>query len=477
MRSLKLRLLGLWVLSLLSSLVLGVLLAGLYRQSADAQLGRSRAVLAHACDLVRDRFGFYAAGWTGPVVLDTALRQDLHAVLAVALARQTDVAGGIWSPEAGSLAFTGLAAELDTEPVAAINAAALREDRTLGRTVAGPTRTLLLAACPLDGPISGATAWTMLQVQATPGLRSLQGGLITLGGLLLLSTILLGRTVLVWGRHVRGIEAVLARAGEAGLPAVARSGERDLDRIVDALNRAGERLRDARRKAEDLANRVARAERLAALGRVAAGMAHEIRNPIAAARLQGENALAGDDARRRQGIGDMLGQLHRLDGLVSELLAMTQRTAPVPEQMDLPAFLADRAAAHKEAAAAAGIRIALQSPPIAVRLDPAVVARILDNLLTNAIRHAAPAGTVSLEARCEHGRLVMTVADDGAGLPAGMAAQVFEPFVTGRADGTGLGLAIARELTEAHGGRLVLQDSLPTTFVLDLPQEEPCPPS
>ena len=79
-----------------------------------------------------------------------------------------------------------------------------------------------------------------------------------------------------------------------------------------------------------MAIRVARAERLAGLGRVAAGIAHEIRNPIAAARLQGENALAGDDARRRQAITDMLGQIDRLDGLVGELLAMTQRVDPQP---------------------------------------------------------------------------------------------------------------------------------------------------
>ena len=143
-----------------------------------------------------------------------------------------------------------------------------------------------------------------------------------------------------------------------------------------------------------MAVRAARAERLAGLGRVAAGVAHEIRNPIAAARLQGENALAGDDARRREAIGDMLGQINRLDGLVSELLAMTQRVEPKPMQVDLgdlprEAGRASQGHCGREVARRRGARRSEGS----ATFDPAVVGRILDNLLTNAIRHAPDAGS------------------------------------------------------------------------------------
>lgn len=103
-----------------------------------------------------------------------------------------------------------------------------------------------------------------------------------------------------WSRRVGGLEAALAgHAGDAP-PELARTGDPDLDRIVDALNRAGRRLDAARRRSEELAARVAASERLAALGRVAAGVAHEIRNPIAAMRLRAENALATGDEERQE---------------------------------------------------------------------------------------------------------------------------------------------------------------------------------
>ena len=475
MRSLKARLIGLWGLSILSSVVLGLLLVSVFRQSSEAQLGRTQAVLALACDLIRDRYSFYTAGGAG-LADDPATRRDLTTVVQIALARQAGVQGGIWSGAGGSLADAAPTggggapfSAAETAQLSEINAAALREDRTVSRSVSEPSATLLLAACPLEGPITGVTAWTRARVGTQAGLGSLQTGLIALLVLLLLISVLLGRTLAVWGRQIGRIEATLGREGEAGLPPLARSGERELDRIVDALNLAGARLAQARRDSDAMAERVARAERLAALGRVAAGVAHEIRNPLAAARLQGENALAGDDRRRAAGIADMIEQLDRLDGLVSELLAMTQRVDPAPEPTDLPAFLAATAARHGDAAAARCLTLTTTCEPGAAALDPAIVCRILDNLMSNAIRHAAPNGTVTLAAARRPDLVAISVSDDGAGVPPAMTERLFEPFVTGRADGTGLGLAIARELADAHGGRLLLAG--PTTFVLELPQE------
>ena len=484
-RSLTLRLAALWALSLAASLVVGLLLLQLSRQTSEAQAARAEAVVARACGLIGERYAFYASGWRGPAAVpsDPAFRDGLTAAVSLALARQDGVEGGIWQAEAGPLAYayptyggsgpkTDLpAAERDV--IAAVNAQAAREDQPAARSIVSRTGTLLLHACPIGGPVPDMTAWTMTRVQATGGLRPLHAGLAVLLALALLMSAWLGRLVRVWGRHVRGIEAALAGAGTDGMPAVGHTGERELDRIVDALNDAGRRLAGARRDADALAARVAQAERLAGLGRVAAGVAHEIRNPLAAARLQGENALAGDDARRRAAIGDMLGQLDRLDGLVGELLAMTQRAQPHPVLVDLAAFLRGQAAQHADAAAAKGVAVPVVGAEGTAVLDPHVVGRILDNLLTNAIRHAPVGGIVTLQAGRTPGRLALMVRDTGPGVPPDLADQVFEPFVTGRADGTGLGLAIARELADAHGGQLSLRGSgAGAAFVLDLPQQE-----
>jgi signal transduction histidine kinase len=485
LHSLRTRLLGLWTLSLVACVAVGFLLIQLFQQSTAAQIGRAEAVVARACDLIRDRYGFYAAGWSGPGAgqPDERLRTDLATAVSLALAHQEGIEGGIWQADTGPLAYafptydgTGPKTDLpaaERDQIQAINQQAARDEQAADHRTASGSQTLLLHACPLNGPITGLTAWTMTRVRDIQGFRPLQFGLGVLLALMLGMSAWLGRTLVVWGRHVRGIECALRTTGNERMPVVARTGERELDSIVDALNAAGRRLAAAREEADALAARAAQAERLAGLGRVAAGVAHEIRNPIAAARLQGENALAGDDTRRREAIGDMLEQIDRLDGLVDELLAVTQRVQPKPVRVALDIFLAGQVARHRHSAAAKALTMTVQAEGTGI-FDPAVIGRILDNLLTNAIRHAPARGSVQLRVKKISDRLTFTVADSGPGVAPAIAGRIFEPFVTGRPDGTGLGLAIARELADAHGGKLALVSAEDArsgaVFVLELPQ-------
>ena len=468
MRSLTVRLVSLWLLSLAASLTVAVLLVQLERQSLRAQVSRAEAVVERACDQIGDRYAFYVTGWTPPgTAVDRRFRVDLLAVVDMALAHEDGVEGGVWQAGAGSLAYayptyegSGPKTDLpaaERDRIRLVNEDAARTGQAAGLEKRVRAQTLLLRSCPLGGPVPDLTAWTMMRVRASAELGPLRLGLAVLFALMLLMTGWLGRILVVWGRQVRRIEASLGRAEADGLPAMARTGERELDRIIDALNEAGARLGAARRRSDEMALRAAEAERLAALGRVAAGVAHEIRNPIAAARLQGENGLAGDDARRREAIGDMLVQIDRLDALATELLAMTQRVEPQPEAVALAPFLRAGLARHEGDAAARGIALALEAEDGSAVFDPAMIGRALDNLLANAIRHAPDGGTVRVCTESGPALVAIVVEDSGAGVPAGLAGHLFEPFVTSRADGTGLGLAIAREMAAAHGGRLMLR--------------------
>jgi signal transduction histidine kinase len=247
-------------------------------------------------------------------------------------------------------------------------------------------------------------------------------------------------------------------------------GERELDRIVTALNDSGRRLVVAREKSDELARQLATGERLAAIGRVAAGVAHEIRNPIAAMRLKAENAMAGGSERKDQALSSILGQIERLDGLLRRLLSVTTRDKSRRIAVTLAPFLQACASAHEDLARTKGVGLECQTESEEASFDPDQMRSALDNLLLNAI-HAAPAGSTVLLAASQDGEwLRLSVHDEGEGPPAAICDHLFEPFVTGRADGVGLGLSIVREVAAAHDGSAHLADSQSgTTFEIVVP--------
>jgi signal transduction histidine kinase len=132
---------------------------------------------------------------------------------------------------------------------------------------------------------------------------------------------LLSGLVVFWSDQIGRIEKALQAYHAGSLPKLPETGERELDRIVIALNDAGRRLEQARQESEGLARKVASGERLASIGRISAGLAHEIRNPIAAMRLKAENALLGDARRKENALTAIIGQIDRLDTLLSASLA------------------------------------------------------------------------------------------------------------------------------------------------------------
>ena len=222
-----------------------------------------------------------------------------------------------------------------------------------------------------------------------------------LTAVLLGSAAWLGWLLFGWSRRQRRIEAALAGTQAAELPRLEPTGQRDLDRIVHARNIAAARVAEARAAATQATAGATEAERLAGLGRVAAGVAQEVRNPIAAMRLKAENALANEDpARMARALHVVLDQVARLDTLSRDLLGAARGGAPLARAPVEPdALVAGRVAFYQEQAAAAGVALrAERNAPGPARMDAARLERAPDNLILNALKATPRGGGVEVSA-------------------------------------------------------------------------------
>lgn len=203
--------------------------------------------------------------------------------------------------------------------------------------------------------------------------------------------------------------------------------------------------------------------KLAALGRLTANIAHEIRNPLAAVTQAAE--LMGEEKRT-----EMLQRLirivrdnaARIDRMVRDVMELGRRDRLTRERLDLAAYLhtfIEEWSLHTPAVVSC-VRVTVDEG-VVVMFDRVHLHQILANLLSNALRYCSgAAGAVSLALRpLDEDRVVLSVADDGPGIPEEDRAKVFEPFYTSEPKGTGLGLYIASELADANGARLELVPS------------------
>lgn len=209
----------------------------------------------------------------------------------------------------------------------------------------------------------------------------------------------------------------------------------------------------------------ARQMKLAALGRLTANMAHEIRNPLAAISHAAELLVEEERDPLRQRLGRIIhDNTRRLNRLVTEVLELGRRDRAQPESLRWSVFLAgflDELALHDPTSAR---RVAVGKEDVELRFDRGHLYRVLWNLLANALRHASAAdNAIRIEARASvaDGAIELLVIDDGPGVDEPARGQVFEPFFTTHGAGTGLGLYIARELCEASGASLELLDVAP----------------
>ncbi len=241
------------------------------------------------------------------------------------------------------------------------------------------------------------------------------------------------------------------------------------------------------RRGERLEVQAAEAERLAYLGTLAAGLAHEIRNPLNSLNLNMQmlEEDLGDpqgEATGRRLLAITRAEIGRLERLVSDFLAYARpRALTLEESTAADLLLAAREVMTAQIATrGAEVRLDDESDGATVRVDSEQIQQLLLNLMHNAL--AATEGTgrkpeIVLGARRDGSRVELSVRDNGRGIPAADRARVFEIFYSTRKGGTGLGLAIADRIALAHGGTLSFEseEGFGTRFWISLPLAQAAP--
>ena len=206
-----------------------------------------------------------------------------------------------------------------------------------------------------------------------------------------------------------------------------------------------------------------RRRRLEALGRMAAELAHEVRNPLGSIRLFA--AMLNDDLQDRPQQADMTQQIliasSSLEAIVSNLLNFASPSETAKRAIDLTALANDACALLAPTSALRDVRI---TPPSGERCpivaDPEALRQVLLNLLGNALAATGPGGQIQVRTSMRDDCAVLVVEDDGCGIEPELLPRVFDPFFTSKEAGTGLGLSVVHRIVERHDGRITL-DSRP----------------
>lgn len=244
--------------------------------------------------------------------------------------------------------------------------------------------------------------------------------------------------------------------------------------LAASLHQANEDLRTSFEQLQ-------RSERLASLGEIAAGLAHEVKNPLSSIRgaIEIVQSRATPASPEAEFAAIAVRELARIESLLGDFLAYARPREPQRSPVAIGALIervlpvlapvAQQSGVTLEVAGAGGLFI--------VNVDAEQVSQVFFNVILNAIQASKPgSGRVRVDVERAHDAVRVNVADNGRGVPAHMASRIFEPFFTTKAGGTGLGLSIAQRIIAAHGGSIALTgtDSGPgATFRLTLPLAAP----
>jgi signal transduction histidine kinase len=343
----------------------------------------------------------------------------------------------------------------------------------------GPHDDVLFVAAPIHEPswadqsgksideVTGA-AWLM---ERLPGIEGGQNRELLFGsvgfGIAALMTALLA--VFVTTEIRSGVNIVLQRLGsmEGGLPAASQQMQgrpplEEFDRVLHGIDSLALALQEKIENERTLESQVRHNERLSALGQFAAGIAHELRNPLGTIRMRTQMWQRSNDAEAiRRSSAVILQEIDRLDTIISRLLYFARPIQLQLQPVSLDDVCVVTASTWAEKEVAKGIQIICKATSRSVlTADRGRLLQVLDNLMENAVysasHSAAKGGTVTISTTVDAEFARIDISDDGRGLTPAALIHAMDPFYTTKETGTGLGLSISFEIVQAHGGTLLL---------------------
>lgn len=253
--------------------------------------------------------------------------------------------------------------------------------------------------------------------------------------------------------------------------------------LVDRLEQTCRELQDTNTLLQSTQQNLVQTEKLASMGQLAAGVAHEINNPLGTILMFSH--LVRENLKDRPELGEdlelIVKEAHRCKGIVAGLLNFARQSRVQLQKTSIGAFLGEIVRQKRADARFAGVRLVVELDPALeeVWLDPDQFRQVLDNLLHNAMEAMDGTGTITLRARWNavRGDARFEVTDTGCGIPPENVKRIFTPFFTTKklGRGTGLGLAIAYGIVKMHGGNIEVDSQVGrgTTFRLNLPGRSP----
>ncbi len=337
---------------------------------------------------------------------------------------------------------------------------------------------VLKAVLPIAAVLlNGLLLFVLVSLSLAEGERHVVIAIATAGALLICVAVIMVLAVSI-RRPMLELQDKIARVRLGDMDASVTFAKRN-DEIGDLgrdFNDMVAQLKSSREEIQRLhQTQMSRAEHFATLGELAAGLAHEIRNPLAG--IAGVIEIVGRDLPPNSPasvvIKDAKEEAVQINRILTDLLETARPKPPQFRVSDLRATADHAVMFARQQAITKRIMIELDVsgaiPP--VEHDPNQINQVLLNLLLNAIQSMEQPGTIRVSLENDDDAVLITVADEGKGIPAENLPNIFRPFFTTKGHGTGLGLSLARRIVEAHGGQIEVASEVGkgSRFVIRLP--------